>query len=193
MTLILIRHGETRFNIESKLQGSLDSPLTGHGEMQAEIIGRHIKKLYKFDQSWSFDASPQGRARATANIVKEMCDFDGEINFTPSLREVSFGDWEGLTRREIIAHHDYNPNLCSRVNWANSCISGESYKDAYARISRYLERANLANKIIVSHGVTLSILRGIYLGLARDEMLALPISQNFFHVLENGTEKAVHA
>ena len=192
MTLILIRHGETRFNIESKLQGSMDSPLTGHGEMQAEIIGNHIKKLYDVS-GWSFDASPQGRAVATANIVKERLKYNGEINFTPSLREVSFGDWEGLTRQELIDNFDYDTSICTRVNWANSCISGESFKDACARVQRWLDRSILTNKIVVSHGVTLSILRGLYLGLEPDEMLALPISQNYFHILENGKEQAVHA
>ena len=192
MTLILIRHGETQFNIESRLQGSMDSPLTGHGEMQAEIIGNHIKKLYDIN-GFTFDASPQGRAFATANIIKERLKYNGEINFTPSLREVSFGDWEGLTRQELIDNFDYDTSVCTRVNWANSCISGESFKDARDRIQRWLDRSVLQNKIVVSHGVTLSILRGLYLGLSQDEMLGLSISQNYFHVLENGKETAIHA
>ena len=66
-------------------------------------------------------------------------------------------------------------------------------KDARDRIQRWLDRSVLQNKIVVSHGVTLSILRGLYLGLSQDEMLGLSISQNYFHVLENGKESAIHA
>lgn len=192
MTLILIRHGETKFNVESRLQGSMDSDLTSRGEFQAELIAHGIKKQFDFDASWTMEISPLARAQKTASIIKKITNFNGNTLTNHALKEVSFGSWEGKTKDEIKTLYRYEEKLGTRLNWVYNCHNGESFENAKSRIEKWLLNSELKNKIVISHGVTLSILRGLYLGLNVKDMLNLSISQNYFHILENGTEKSVH-
>ena len=64
-TLIVVRHGETRFNVEERFQGHNDSPLTGNGQRQVQALGRRIRAL-GFDRLISSDL---GRALQTADAI----------------------------------------------------------------------------------------------------------------------------
>src|SRR3954471_20317239 len=100
-TLLLIRHGETEWNVERRYQGQRDSPLTARGVAQAEAIGRRLSELPAFDSA-PVIASPLGRARQTAEII---CARRHNTMFETDerLREVTLGSWDGLLRDEIAA------------------------------------------------------------------------------------------
>ncbi|WP_412973888.1 histidine phosphatase family protein [Paenibacillus sp. OAS669] len=88
-TLYLTRHGETEWNVEGKLQGHKDSPLTNLGKRQAKWLGASLKEI-EFDAIYS---SPSPRTYQTAEIIREERKI--ELSSCDSLKEIGLGSWEG--------------------------------------------------------------------------------------------------
>jgi broad specificity phosphatase PhoE len=185
MTLLLVRHGETQWNIERRYQGQLDSPLTERGIAQAEAIGRRLLGLPEFDSA-PVVASPLGRARQTAEIIRgNRSSTAFETN--DRLREISLGSWDGLFRDEIAAR---SPDLFEThgpYEWYFHSADGERYDAFHARLASFLQDA-LARPmlIIVAHGVVSRVLRGLYAGMPRDLALSLPVPQDRIFRLSAG-------
>ncbi|MDB5809380.1 MAG: histidine phosphatase family protein [Betaproteobacteria bacterium] len=97
--LILIRHGETVWNRERRMQGQMDSPLSEVGLRQAQALARRLSKL-EFKTLYCSDS---GRAHQTARSVADVTGH--ELKVEPRLRERHFGVFEGLTGPEIEAQH----------------------------------------------------------------------------------------
>src|SRR5207302_1635486 len=100
--IYLVRHGETEWNRARRYQGWSDSPLTEQGLTQAAAIGRLLCGLPEA-KSAGLVASPIGRARRTAEIIRERLGHTAPLRFDDRLRELSFGSWDGFTRAEIAA------------------------------------------------------------------------------------------
>ena len=98
-TFYIVRHGQTNWNILGKTQGHGNSDLTQKGEEQAFELAKAIKE-YPIDYIYSSDL---GRAVQTAEIVGDQIGV--KVNQTKSLREMGFGDWEGLLIDEIKKNH----------------------------------------------------------------------------------------
>jgi probable phosphoglycerate mutase len=100
-TVVLVRHGESTWNRERRVQGLADSTLTDRGREQARAVGAHLAEEYAFDR---VVASDLRRAEETARVV---CDCDGLP--APELdrvwRERDYGQFQGLTRSSIAARH----------------------------------------------------------------------------------------
>ena len=95
--LLIIRHGESQWNVERRWQGWLDAPLTALGEKQALQRAEAIAAL-GFSPG-IVHCSDLGRARQTADIVAAV--LDAEVVSHDGLRERSAGDWAGFTADEI--------------------------------------------------------------------------------------------
>ncbi len=95
MRLLLVRHGLTLSNVQGRYTGQSDVPLTDVGERQAEAVGRRLASE-NLDAIVSSDLS---RARNTARAIAHYHHLP--IHEDPDLREVSLGEWEGLTYREV--------------------------------------------------------------------------------------------
>ena len=93
-TVLLIRHGETEWNTLGKFQGCTDIALSEVGIKQAEILNDRLKG--DFDYIYS---SPLSRAFETANIL--AIGTNKEVTVASEIREINFGEWEGLTVHEI--------------------------------------------------------------------------------------------
>ena len=93
-TILLIRHGETSWNILGKFQGCTDIELSEEGIRQAELLRNRLNG--DFDYIY---ASPLMRAYKTAQVISS--GFDKEITIAPEIREINFGEWEGLTLKGI--------------------------------------------------------------------------------------------
>ena len=93
-TVLLIRHGETEWNILGKFQGSTDIPLSDEGIRQAGMLRERLNG--DFDYIY---ASPLKRAYATADVICEGTD--KSISIAEGMREINFGEWEGLTIKGI--------------------------------------------------------------------------------------------
>ncbi len=185
MTILLVRHGETAWNLERRYQGRFDSPLTERGAAQARAIGQLLAGLPAAVAA-PIVASPQGRARRTAEIIREELGSAGAVRVDERLRELTLGSWDGLTYGEIEAvspgiFDDDGPEWCFRAP------DGESYDAFAARVGEWLgEQNDAAPIIVVAHGLVSRVLRGLYAGLPRAVALTLPVPQDRIYRLSDG-------
>ena len=186
--IYLVRHGETEWNRAGRMQGHLDSPLTPRGEAQARAVGETLRELIDGD-GFDIVASPLGRTRATAALIAEAlgAGSPGAIATDRRLMEMSWGEWDGLTRSEIEAR---NPGALARRrddHWDHLPPGGESWAATALRVTSFLADMDSDRPlIVVSHGGTGRVIRGLYGGLPRDQILALEQPQDAFHLLRDG-------
>jgi broad specificity phosphatase PhoE len=185
-SLLLVRHGETEWNLQRRYQGRADSPLTERGVAQAHAIGRLLATLPEI-ASAGIVASPIGRARSTAGLIGEHLPAAALLHLDDRLCELSLGSWDGLTYREIemLAPGVFDGN--GRHEWYFRSPDGERY-DAFAtRLAGWLndwgERKVL---VVVTHGIVTRVLRGLYARLPRAVALTLPVPQDKVYRLSRG-------
>jgi alpha-ribazole phosphatase len=95
--LIVVRHGETLYNVQSRFTGQSDIPLSALGEQQAAALGKHLAA----EPLAAIVASNLQRARVTAQAIARYHRLP--VQEDASLREIAFGVWEGATYDEIMA------------------------------------------------------------------------------------------
>jgi probable phosphoglycerate mutase len=182
--IYLVRHGQTAFNRERRLQGHVDSPLTELGLKQAAAVGDLLRELTAGEPGWRIVSSPLGRARRTADIVARA--LGAEVEEDHRLIELSWGDWDGRLRTELEAAH---PDAFGSTGWAFDAPTGETYAAVCARMSDWL--ASLPPEperrvIAVSHGVAGRVLRGVYAGLEKDRTVEQSVPQDAVYRLAAG-------
>jgi probable phosphoglycerate mutase len=195
--LYVLRHGETAWNTERRMQGSKNSDLTARGRAQALAMGRALKaELEREPGPTLFLRSPLGRACETALIVGCELGLDPLVwRDDPRLAELAYGEWEGFTWKEIEADH---PDALSR--WRTDphgfCPpGGESHVELRRRSAAALADIIAANTrtVVVSHGVSGAVMRGINLGLDAKAMFVLEKPQDAFFRLSQGAEERILA
>jgi probable phosphoglycerate mutase len=183
------RHGETTWNLEGRMQGHLDAPLTTRGLREARRDGAALRSLIEGDEPYALIFSPLGRTRETAKIIaEETRQYLSTQRSDFRLREVSWGEWDGLTITEIKTRfpEKWQAHLADR--WNVGAPGGESYRVLYERVADWLDSVrNEPRLIVVSHGALGRVLRGIYLGLKPDEVLQLKEPQDALIRLAQGT------
>ncbi|NRP71367.1 Glucosyl-3-phosphoglycerate phosphatase [Ensifer psoraleae] len=103
MLIYMVRHGQTDWNAESRLQGQKDIPLNDTGRRQATENGLALREILGPEANgFDFVASPLGRTRETMERLRYAMGLDpASYRIDDRLREVSFGDWEGYTLPEL--------------------------------------------------------------------------------------------
>ena len=183
--IYLVRHGETEWNLARRYQGWSDPPLTERGLAQAEAIGRLLCGLPEA-HSAPLVASPIGRARRTAQIIRQCLGRSEPLRFDDRLREISLGSWDGRHRSEIAALRPGIFDGAGYHEWYFATPDGETYDGFAGRIAAWLAEAGEGPLILVTHGVVTRVLRGLYAGLPRAEALRLPVSQDRIFRLAEG-------
>ena len=164
--LFVVRHGQTQWNEEFRLQGRLDSGLTDKGKRQADENGRllrrqGVKRLL---------VSPLGRTIETAHIINSY--IQAELEFCDELLERDSGGWSGLTMDDIRAS---DPNAWREREfdgWNHRPPGGENLPDVLQRVAPLLETLREAMTLsspvtaIISHGVVGKMILAHYLGLS---------------------------
>jgi probable phosphoglycerate mutase len=183
--IYLVRHGQTEFNRERRLQGHVDSPLTELGVRQAGAVGRLLRDLIREPDGWRIVSSPLGRARTTAETIAGVLGI-GSVELEPRLMELSWGDWDGRLRSDLEAAY---PTAFGSTGWAFDAPTGESYEAVTDRLSSWL--AGLPPEperriIAVSHGVAGRVLRGLYADLSRDQAVSQDVPQDAVYLMQNG-------
>jgi probable phosphoglycerate mutase len=193
-TLFLIRHGETTWNRTGRLQGQLDAPLTHAGLDQAHAIGRDLAARLQ-GEAPALIASPLGRTRQSAAIIAEHLSLDYEaVAFDDRLKEITLGDHDGYPGWAAIDRD--HPELAERRQrdpWNFRHPNGESSQMVQDRVRPWLDAvtATPGLHVVVAHGVVNKIIRGLYLGLTREQTFALDRPQDAYFRLEAGTETRI--
>jgi probable phosphoglycerate mutase len=186
--LYYIRHGETDWNREGRLQGQREIPINPNGRAQARRCGEILKDLIarKPETERDFVASPLGRARETMELVRAALGLDARsYRVDPRLTEVSFGLWEGSTIEELRQRFPDAVAARERDKWGFQPPDAESYAEMSLRVRGWydsLERETIA----VAHG---GVLRGLVVQLgicASEEAPYLDIGQGVVYVVERG-------
>ncbi|MBT1444730.1 phosphoglycerate mutase family protein [Shewanella sp. JM162201] len=185
--IFVLRHGETYFNVEQKLQGHCNSPLTPRGRAQAEAMGKALAGLIDLKHLVLF-ASPLGRALQTAEIVcAELGIVASRIIRDERLMEFNLGLWE---QRTVPALKSQHPELLDARDWYLHAPEGESFGEVRSRLESWLnELPPEGDILVVSHALTGAVLRGMLQQFNYDDTWQQDLPQDAFYWFEEG---AVH-
>ncbi|MGH6808883.1 MAG: histidine phosphatase family protein [Ensifer adhaerens] len=187
--IYLLRHGETVWNTLGRFQGQLDSPLTARGIEQADCAAELLQKeISGSQQSFQMDVSPLGRTRQTADRLMRVLPLVARDD--ARLMEVSVGSWDGMTKFEIDNEFPTMLDASDAFDWYFKSPDGESFDAACGRAKDWLADT-LSPTIAISHGLFGRLVRGVYSGLSKREMLGLPVPQDGFYRLCDGEFKLV--
>jgi 2,3-bisphosphoglycerate-dependent phosphoglycerate mutase len=154
---VVVRHGETQWNLEERIQGQGDSPLTASGRAQAAAIARRLAAGDPFDALVSSDL---GRAHDTARAIAAATGHD--IRLDAGLRERHFGVGEGLTYDEVGARYPGAFRSDGAIDPDFAVPGGESRRAFHERVARAFEALALeapeARIVVVTHGGVLATL-----------------------------------
>ncbi len=164
--LYLVRHGETEWNRQRRMQGRLDSRLTAEGRAHARVHGQLLAR----EAVAQMIVSPLGRTRETAELILEGCDIP--VTYDERLVERHCGDWEGLTIEQIAERYPDEWAARSLDPFHHRPPAGENLPDMLLRISPLAERLHdlpVRKLAIVSHGISGRVLLTHFLGLKPSE------------------------
>ncbi|HCG8426238.1 TPA: histidine phosphatase family protein [Vibrio parahaemolyticus] len=182
--IFVLRHGETEFNADKKLQGHCNSSLTSKGSDQARRVGTTLKQ-YVENRPFRVYSSTLGRALQTSQIVCEELNYSYEnLNKDPRLKEFSLGEWE---QRTIPSLEQEVPNLLAQNDWYLQAPNCETYESVRERLSSWLSDVTHDEDIVVvSHGLTGIVLRGLLLGMDYTQVWQQDLPQDAFFIIEDG-------
>ena len=189
--LYYVRHGETDWNVEGRLQGWLDPPLNAVGRRQAAVCADILRDLIERDGRGPADCayvvSPLQRARQTAEIMRAALGLaPDDYRVDPRLREIGFGEWEGLTFREVRARAPEMLAARERDKWEFVPPGGESYAHVALRMREWYD-ALAGDTVVVAHGGTARALIGV-LGVAPSARApSVDIGQGIVYRFANGS------
>jgi len=185
-----IRHGETSWNAEGRLQGVQDTALNDLGRRQAVQSGHVLADLLARDgrdkTSLPYLSSPLLRARTTMELMRGALDLPPKDYATDDrLREIGYGQWEGSTLPEMQAA---DPDFFARRladKWRVAPEGGETYEAVQRRMRDWYEQVR-SDAIVVAHGGTARALM-VALGFETPQSAAdLPIAQGAVYVFGDG-------
>ncbi|EJG1647774.1 histidine phosphatase family protein [Vibrio parahaemolyticus] len=182
--IFVLRHGETEFNADKKLQGHCNSSLTSKGCDQARRVGTMLKQ-YVENRPFRVYSSTLGRALKTSQIVCEELNYSYEnLNKEPRLKEFSLGEWEQRTIPSLVQEI---PNLLAQNDWYLQAPNCETYESVRERLSSWLsDVAHDEDIVVVSHGLTGIVLRGLLLGMDYTQVWQQDLPQDAFFIIEDG-------
>lgn len=198
--IFIARHGETVFNAAGRMQGATqDTPLTRAGFAQADAMGAALATYLGTKQALKLYSSPSGRALQTLAIVAEHIGEDWhEATHDARLMEIDVGAWGGRTYAEIIDEQgeiiDHEASLFSVRP-----PGGEWYDEIAVRLKAWIDdtRGERGDRLVIMHGMSSAVLRGILLGLPVDPRFGAPIAprvpQGSLVMIGNGAETIVKA
>jgi probable phosphoglycerate mutase len=170
--LYFVRHGETDWNLERRLQGQHDIPLNALGREQAlrcgsilrDLLGRDGRGVSDFD----YVSSPLSRARETMERIRSILALEPERYSTDArLMEMSFGRWEGFTFAELQMREADALARRERDKWGFVLPGGESYAQLAVRVRAWYESVE-HDTVVAAHGGVCRALMA-HLGIARPE------------------------
>jgi broad specificity phosphatase PhoE len=186
--LYYVRHGETVWNAEGRLQGQQDSALSATGRTQAVKCAAILTELLARDGKTPADpayvSSPLGRARAMMDALRAALGLAPDpYGIEPRLAEIAFGRWEGLTLAEIMAREPAALTAREHDKWNFLPPGGESYAQVAARMAEWYGELT-RDSVVTAHGGTARALIA-HLGIVPPEQAAnSDVAQGVVYVFE---------
>ena len=177
--LYILRHGQTVWNAEDRMQGWANSPLTAEGEMQALRQGEILRA--RGLEGFAALCSPSGRAFQTAGLA--VAPLIETIHTDERLREIGVGDWTGQLRSSLpvadgpdawVAHYEHAPN-------------GEGFAALEGRCRAFLEELT-GPTVLITHGITSRMIRSILIGPAALAPSSVGGGQGVVYHLKDGAQ-----
>lgn len=196
--LYIARHGETVFNAAGRIQGdTLHTPLTRAGFLQAEAIGHAMADILGDHRDLQLCGSATGRALQTLAIISECIGLDWhQARHDERLREQGMGDWTGHY------YNDVAPNLETIIDlpsglFRGAAPGGESMAAMAGRLRDWIDDQDYErDMIIVMHGLSSRLLRGLLCGLEQNPDHGVPVAnalpQGSIVRIVDGVEELVH-
>lgn len=173
-TICFIRHGQTDVNKSKKIQGRKDYPLNSKGKEQAILTAQYLKK---YDSNWDFIySSPLSRAYETANIIKNIIDFQDDVIKNEDFIERDFGDAED----QPITDEIFKYILSDQIN--NLEKSYQIQKRVSEGVLKLHKKHPGKRILIIAHSHTI---KGLLTYLDKNRTFTDPLfncSMSYFHV-----------
>ena len=196
----IARHGETVFNSAARMQGEkhVHTPLTRTGFAQADAMGEALAEYLGTRHALSLWSSTSGRALQTLAVITELIGHDWhEAKVDARLCEIDVGDWSGGRYEDIIAAHGSDILDRDAGLFSTRPPGGEWYDDIADRLSGWIAEASndRGDRLVIMHGISARVLRGMLLGLPVNPMWGAPIAPNLpqgsLVMIGGGEEKVI--
>ncbi len=182
--IIFVRHGETDWNKQGLIQGSVNTDLNATGVAQAQAVSLALLAKREELAAYDFIVSPQKRAQETMAAINAWQERAPELIRTePLVRELGFGIWEAKPFWELKASPIYPADPEERFYWRPE--GGESYEDGVARIEILLAQLDRPT-LIVAHGAIGRCLMGVVAQKSPADIVNLQTPQGCYCRLEDG-------
>jgi probable phosphoglycerate mutase len=183
-TIYFIRHGETDWNLEGRLQGQRDIPLNDLGRVQAEEAGRRLAGTVLNVPDLDYVASPMSRTRETMERMREAIGLPSVgYRLDERLVELTFGAWEGMTWKEVRRAEPVAAAARERDKWSYVPPGGESYAMLADRVRPILDDLR-RDTVIVAHGGVARAFLAVACGVSTRHAATIDIWQGKVLVIE---------
>lgn len=177
VTFLLVRHGESLYNMQRCFTGHSDIPLTELGEKQAELTAQYLTEHFKVDAIWSSDLQ---RAKSTAKPCADRLGLP--IHCDSDLRETNVGEWQDRLFADVCLEYPHEIEKYRDRTIDFRFPGGENSAEVYARASRALARIAAENDgktvAVFSHGGVIRTLCRNWLGLKPEQFHEAPMATN---------------
>ncbi len=184
-----VRHGQTDWNAENRLQGQAETDINALGREQATHNGRTLKALIADPAGFDFVSSPLQRTRETMERIRAAMGLDPLAYRTDArLAELNFGDWEGFTYDELEVREPGSKARRAQDKWnfRPPGATAESYEMLKDRVAPWL--AEVASPTVcVTHGGIFRVLFRVFGDLTQKKAAVMPVPQDHVLKLYDGT------
>jgi broad specificity phosphatase PhoE len=180
VTHFIIRHGQTDWNAEYRLQGQRDIPLNETGRAQATGNGIRLAEVAGDLSTYEFVSSPLGRARETMERLRTAAGLNpSNYSLDERLIEICFGDWEGYTSREIKINQSerYHERHLNKWDFIPPGDLAESYEILSWRVGSWLKALERPT-VAVCHGGVIRCIFKLTGGVNREDAANLDVPQD---------------
>ena len=174
--LYVLRHGQTEWNVQRRMQGRMNSPLTAQGKTQADGHGVVLKQLGGIDKLW---VSTAGRTQQTAELVN--AHLQAPVEFSEDLVERDCGRWSGKTLTEVEQEDGEGLSALRADPYGYRPGGGENLADLSARVAPVVQNIkNVERAGIISHGVVTKALLQHFLHLSPVDVVRITHPNDLF-------------
>lgn len=195
--IFIARHGETIFNAAGRMQGmKAHTPLTREGFEQAVAMGQALSSHIHPGDRVQLVASNSGRTLQTLGLVAGEAGLDWHAHrIDDRLREIDVGEWEGRFYADIASDISDFVDMEYRL-FTRRPPGGEDYADVARRLQQWISEQDFQDDmLLITHGMTARVLRGLLLGLDIIPKFGAPIahglSQGSMVMIRDGQEELI--